>query len=129
MCGGFAGIPCPGAAECVDDPSDDCDPEQGGADCGGLCECNSIGLCIDGYRWDSSPNVCDCVPTYDPCIAALCPTGTNCISVSGEPVCVPLPPEGEPCGDTMCDAGMVCCNASCGICTPPDGACIQIACE
>jgi hypothetical protein len=24
---------------------------------------------------------------------------------------------------------MVCCNASCGICTPPGGACIQIACE
>jgi hypothetical protein len=24
--------------------------------------------------------------------------------------------------------GEVCCNPSCGICTPPDGVCIQIAC-
>lgn len=35
---------------------------------------------------------------------------------------------GEPCGSTVCAAGLVCCNASCGICTPPGGACIQIAC-
>jgi hypothetical protein len=37
MCGGFAGIACPDGLECVDDPSDDCDPEHGGADCGGIC--------------------------------------------------------------------------------------------
>ncbi len=37
MCGGFAGFPCPDGLECVDDPSDDCDPERGGADCGGIC--------------------------------------------------------------------------------------------
>lgn len=38
ICGGFAGIQCsePGA-QCIDDPSDDCDPQSGGADCGGLC--------------------------------------------------------------------------------------------
>jgi hypothetical protein len=24
--------------------------------------------------------------------------------------------------------GQVCCNESCGICTPPDGVCIMIAC-
>jgi len=28
-----------------------------------------------------------------------------------------------------CPAGQVCCNASCGICTPPGFACIQIACQ
>ncbi|CRK16608.1 hypothetical protein BN1708_002865 [Verticillium longisporum] len=39
--------------------------------------------------------------------------------------CVP----GTKCGPTMCGAGQVCCNASCGICTPPDGACIQIFCD
>ncbi len=38
MCGGIAGFPCPERAQiCVDDPRDDCDPERGGADCGGLC--------------------------------------------------------------------------------------------
>lgn len=39
------------------------------------------------------------------------------------------PAAAVPCGRTTCAAGQVCCNASCGICTPPDGACIQIACE
>jgi hypothetical protein len=37
FCGGFAGIPCPKGFTCVDNPRDDCDPEQGGADCGGIC--------------------------------------------------------------------------------------------
>lgn len=39
------------------------------------------------------------------------------------------PGDGEPCGDTFCGDGQVCCNDSCGICTAPDEACIQIACE
>lgn len=39
------------------------------------------------------------------------------------------PPKVTPCGDTVCTGGDVCCNASCGICTPPGGACIQVACE
>jgi glycosyltransferase involved in cell wall biosynthesis len=33
MCGGLAGFPCPDGFECVDDPSDSCDPATGGADC------------------------------------------------------------------------------------------------
>jgi hypothetical protein len=33
-----------------------------------------------------------------------------------------------PCGPTACAAGMVCCNASCGICTPPGGTCSALAC-
>lgn len=37
FCGGFAGFPCPDGLVCIDDPSDDCDPLNGGADCGGLC--------------------------------------------------------------------------------------------
>jgi hypothetical protein len=37
FCGGFAGIPCEGGKKCVDDPTDDCDPQNGGADCGGIC--------------------------------------------------------------------------------------------
>lgn len=35
----------------------------------------------------------------------------------------------ETCGNTVCPAGQTCCNASCGICAPPGGACIQIACD
>jgi len=37
FCGGIAGIGCPEGEICTDDPSDDCDPNQGGADCGGIC--------------------------------------------------------------------------------------------
>lgn len=36
-CGGIAGIRCPDGLACVDDPGDTCDPEQGGADCAGIC--------------------------------------------------------------------------------------------
>jgi hypothetical protein len=104
FCGGIAGIPCPDGSSCVDDPSDDCDPRTGGADCGGIC-----------------------VPGTNPCAAALCPVQTECVVRDGEAVCVPI--GGEPCGERTCGAGMVCCNASCGICTPPGGACIQVACD
>lgn len=37
FCGGIAGIPCADGKICVDDPRDDCDPKNGGADCGGIC--------------------------------------------------------------------------------------------
>lgn len=49
FCGGIASIPCvrPDAV-CVDDPNDACDPNAGGADCGGICtapeaDCRSTG--------------------------------------------------------------------------------------
>lgn len=35
----------------------------------------------------------------------------------------------EPCGPVTCDVGQVCCNSSCGICTPPGAGCVAIACE
>lgn len=37
MCGGIAALPCDAGQECVDDPTDSCDPDNGGADCGGIC--------------------------------------------------------------------------------------------
>jgi hypothetical protein len=37
-CGGIAGIQCTDGGTCVDDPTDDCDPKQGGADCPGICK-------------------------------------------------------------------------------------------
>lgn len=159
FCGGFGGFPCPGAGECIDDPSDDCDPNMGGADCGGLCVCNAIGLCVDGFVWDGSPEVCGCVPSENPCnlidcmpgtvcevqdgeavcvpemigtnpcAFTLCIVGTECVVQDGEAVCVPAGTGGETCGDVTCAAGEVCCNPSCGICTPPDGACIELFCE
>jgi hypothetical protein len=98
-CGGIAGIPCPGGGKCVDDPTDDCDPNNGGADCVGICSCIETVLCVQGFHFDSSPQICGCVPDA--------------------PVT---------CGGVTCPRGQVCCNASCGICTPPGVACPQIAC-
>ncbi|MDD5055591.1 MAG: hypothetical protein PHZ00_04985 [Candidatus Peribacteraceae bacterium] len=37
FCGGIAAFPCPTGFDCVDDPTDSCDPASGGADCGGIC--------------------------------------------------------------------------------------------
>jgi hypothetical protein len=37
-CGGIAGRPCADGGTCVDDPSDNCDPKRGDADCIGICE-------------------------------------------------------------------------------------------
>jgi hypothetical protein len=99
FCGGIAGIACPGAGVCLDDPSDDCDPRAGGADCGGVCHCQAVGVCTNGMHWDDSADVCGCVADENPC------------------------------GDVTCAPGLVCCNASCGICTPPGEVCIQIACD
>jgi hypothetical protein len=53
------------------------------------------------------------------------PVTTNVVS---EPVAGITPPGGPVCGMNTCNAGDVCCNASCGICTPPGGFCIQLAC-
>lgn len=125
FCGGIAGIDCPGAGTCGDNPGDGCDPENGGADCGGLCACNALGLCEAGYVWDESPEVCGCV-LENPCIATLCPTETTCEVIDGNAYC--LSNGSQACGSATCGKGTACCNASCGICTQPGFACIQIAC-
>lgn len=62
FCGGIAGFACPGAGVCVDVPGDGCDPERGGADCGGVCTCPVLALCVEGQVFDDSPEVCACVP-------------------------------------------------------------------
>lgn len=155
FCGGIAGIPCPGSGECVDAPGDGCDPDNGGADCGGICTCSAQEDCAAGMTWDDSPDVCSCVsePTgctkdscpagsvcvedadggsrcvFDPCAGFECPDGQHCTAPADDPYCTPDDMEGEPCGSVVCGEGQVCCNASCSICTPPDGACIQRVCD
>eukprot|EP00483_Globobulimina_turgida_P000762 UN00762 len=37
-CGGFGGLACPSNKVCVDIANDDCDPNNGGADCMGSCQ-------------------------------------------------------------------------------------------
>jgi hypothetical protein len=94
FCGGIAGIDCPGAGSCEDDPNDGCDPNKGGADCGGRCTCHVLGLCVDGSVWDDSPGVCACVPEVtNPCAAVLCPQGTRCELQEVQCIRAPCPPQ------------------------------------
>jgi len=86
--------------------------------CGG-CACDALGR-------NHRPVTCsDPVACFrQPCqgLVARCDTATNrCRAVAPTSA-------GVSCGRATCAAGQVCCNASCGICTPPGGACIQLAC-
>ena len=65
-CGGFGGLECPDGLTCVDDPDDNCDPTNGGADCPGVCVppmCGGIGSipCADGLLCVDDPTD-DCDP-------------------------------------------------------------------
>jgi hypothetical protein len=102
FCGGFAGISCPGSGICVDDATDDCDPNNGGFDCGGVCECNSLALCIEGFSFDDSVDVCACVPVPEtnPCALVDCFPNLICQVIEGEPVCVEPGP--NPCALVLC---------------------------
>eukprot|EP01084_Bolivina_argentea_P284307 487212_1 len=80
---------------------------------------------------------CALVRCENPCISNPCS--------ANKPVCNPVTrgnnccataqcsrdtiPSGITCGGNTCDAGYVCCNASCGICTPPDGFCTMQVCD
>src|SRR5262249_25897388 len=93
-CGGLIGKPCPGMGRCVDDPSDGCDPNAGGADCGGICSCVQNVLCSANSKFDSSPSVCACVPngpTCGPVCDIYCQYG-NVLDANGCPTCKCNPP-------------------------------------
>ncbi len=109
FCGGIAAIECPGAGSCVDDPSDDCDLDNGGADCGGVCACNALALCIEGNVFDASPDVCACVPEpeLDPCAAVRCAAGTHCEVVGEGAICAP-DESVNPCAAVLCATGKHC---------------------
>ncbi|KAJ9451570.1 hypothetical protein DIPPA_24865 [Diplonema papillatum] len=64
-CGGFLGKSCDSKSHvCIDDPSDDCDPLNGGADC--------IGCCV-----------------IDQCLAVKCDAGLTCqLNSMGQAECV-----------------------------------------
>jgi hypothetical protein len=78
-CGGFAGKPCPGAGECVDVPNDGCDPNNGGADCAGMCVCSGPTPCPQGSTFDESPSRCACTNASS--------AGLHWFASCGFPVC------------------------------------------
>jgi hypothetical protein len=114
FCGGIAGFPCPPGFTCVDDRSDECDPNNGGADCGGQCvrqeepqKCGGLtgAGCPDGYECADAPN-----DGCEPAEGADCPgfcrpvSTTECASDADCPVI------GAPC--MMCDDGTAACPRS-----------------
>lgn len=126
FCGGFAGIACPADMRCVDDPHDDCDPDKGGADCGGIC------------RPGGGPKTCNVhsnnddkqyVAEGDTCavIRFFCAPGMEAFFDDCGCGCQPLP--GEECNGVVCGEGESCCNYSCSICVPEGGFCTQQFCE
>ena len=79
------------------------------------------------------------------CANVRCMAGTHCEMVQVQCIrapCNPVPeckpdanaePAAQPamnkqCGKNTCSGNQTCCNASCGICTPPGGSCIQMLC-
>lgn len=125
-CGGFAGRLCPGAGQCIDDASDDCDPDNGGADCGGLCVCPILGVCEAGFVFDESPGVCACVeqePELDACATVRCRAGTECVVVDGSAECQPVE-SGPFCGGfggIECPGSGICVDDASDDCDPDNG--------
>ncbi len=117
FCGGIAGIPCPPGQQCVDNPSDGCDPQNGGADCGGICiEAPPTHTFCGGIAGIQCPDTEQCVDDpNDSCDPKQ--GGADCGGI-----CVAA---GEACGDVTCGSGTVCCNPLRGLCTKPGMLCIQ----
>jgi hypothetical protein len=106
-------VPAPGTPSCVTDAdcrlfSDYCT----GCDCRALASNQPDPVCSGG----------GVACFVDPCFnkVATCQAG-SCVASTA--------PVGTVCGNTVCAAGDVCCNSSCGICTPPGGFCTQQVCS
>ncbi|KAK5652141.1 hypothetical protein OQA88_10783 [Cercophora sp. LCS_1] len=59
------------------------------------------------------------------CAVIFCPPDTTCQTIDGKSQCVP---NSQVCGPVICEKGLQCCNASCGVCTKPGQGCTQQAC-
>ena len=72
FCGGIGNLPCPEGFTCVDDPRDDCDPESGGRDCGGICRptCGTTVCGSDEFCCNESCGIC--APIGGSCTQAFC---------------------------------------------------------
>eukprot|EP01083_Nonionella_stella_P153338 492596_1 len=118
-CGGLVAVACDKGLVCVDDPTDDCDPENGGADCGGICveETTTTAVaCICTLQYD--PYCCDGT-VYSNLCGAGCDgfTADDCVeAVEGE-----CP---STCGGLAafaCDKGLVCVDDPTDDCDPENG--------
>ena len=121
-CGGFAGTVCSDKSmECIDDPSDSCNPENGGADCLGICVTTCGGFTAGPQRDCPDETTCTNNPNTPDCLLAA-----DCVGV-----CSPLPscklsdgsgcPQGYSCTNDGCDNNINCpgrCAETCAGLTP-----------
>ena len=130
-CGGLAGTLCAAGYDCVDDPSDSCDPAHGGADCIGICvapshdggtttsdagyrgcggftniQCPAGETCIDDPRDNCDPNA----------------GGADCPGVCSEATPGPAADAGAP---TTSDAGYRGCGGFTNIQCPAGQTCVD----
>lgn len=93
----------------------------GSSVCGEGLECcnSSCGICVKPGMM-CTQQFCE---KEEPVFPA--PTTTSIVPM---PTVTKTPGLGSKCGDKKCASNQVCCNSSCGICTPPGGACIALYC-
>jgi hypothetical protein len=126
LCGTGTKLSCPGAGSCADLATDACDPEAGGVDCEGRCECTATGACLDGFRWNADPAVCACQPLPGPCGMTVCQPGEACCN----PGCGACAKFGmtTSCDTRACDAsldGSPACGGTARLRCPGEGSCID----
>jgi len=82
-CGGLGAAKCPSGSTCIDDPSDACDPKNGGADCGGICvaaACSASKPCASGYKCGDKGTCLEVtIATCGGLELKSCPGGTRCV--------------------------------------------------
>lgn len=131
-----AGAPKQTCANTKCPPRTYCDDISGSAECIELPSCDTV-KCTPGTMCQlvqvqcvraPCPPLPMCVPKEPQVCTLACKVGTHCAFTANGQKCEPDDPNMS-CGKKMCGPGQVCCNASCGICSSPDGACIAIACD
>ena len=130
-CGGITGLSCEPGFQCVDDPRDDCVPEKGGADCGGICvpqetplRCGGIAgetcpagfECVDDPSDSCDPNSggADCPGLCKPANTAECKSDTDCVAPA---LCNMCADGTAACARALCDNGL--CRVDFPICSTP----------
>jgi hypothetical protein len=121
-CNASCGVCTPPGGVCTQQA---CDPP--GKECRADADCRAFSFMCTG---------CDCLALGPSDPAPVCPgPGVQCFvdpCLNKKAVCQAgqcVIASATTCGAVTCPAGEVCCNASCGICTPPGGACTQQICD
>ena len=120
-------ILCPGAETGGTTGSGGAGGNPGGAggsgpDAGVGAPCASSESCNKGLVCTTVDGDCKAPPGCGPSVACPAVCYGSCRMVSDDAGA------GAPCGPGRCGKGTVCCNDSCGICTPPGGGCTKQLC-